>query len=384
VFALRIVVFVIGAVLVAATLGSAVRTVILPRGVPAKLGRFVFITMRAVFRLRARPSAPYDRRDRVMALYAPVSLLVLLLTWMAIVLLGYAGMFWGLDADRSIRTAFRLSGSSILTLGFEPAQDLASTVLVFTEAALGLILLALLITYLPSIYGAFSRREAAVTALEVRAGSPPSGQEMIWRYHALERTERLIEVWKTWETWFVEVEESHTSIPSLVFFRSPQPDHSWVTAAGAVLDGASLVLSSVDVPREIQAEFCIRAGYLALRRIADFFGIPYDPAPKHGDPISIGRHEYDQAYDWLVSEGVPMKPDRDQAWRDFAGWRVNYDTVLIALAGLTMAPFAPWSSDRSLRTWRPPLLPGRARRRSPSPGVLYASRQSPDSDQGRS
>jgi predicted small integral membrane protein len=373
----RIASFVVGAAVVAATLGSAIRTVILPRGIPAKLGRFVFISMRALYRLRARPSASYERRDRVMALYAPVSLLVLLLTWMTVVLLGYTGMFWGLT-HRSLRSAFRLSGSSILTLGFQTADDLPSTILVFTEAALGLILLALLITYLPSIYGSFSRREAAVTALEVRAGSPPSGTEMIWRYHALERTDRLIEVWKAWETWFVEVEESHTSLPSLVFFRSPQPDHSWVTAAGAVLDGASLSLSSVEIPREVQAEFCIRAGYLALRRIADFFGIPYDPAPKRHDPIAITRHEYDQACDWLASEGVPLKPDREQAWRDFAGWRVNYDTVLIALAGLTMAPYAQWSSDRSLRTWRPPLLPGRARRRSPGPAVLYASESIPD------
>jgi hypothetical protein len=380
VIVLRVLAVVAGTAIVLATIGSAVRTVILPRGVPAKLGRFVFISVRALFNLRARPSVPYEQRDRILALYAPVALLMLLLTWISVVLLGYAGMFWGLT-HRSIRAAFQLSGSSILTLGFEHPADIPSTVLVFTEAALGLILLALLITYLPSIYSSFSRREAAVTALEVRAGSPPSGAEMIWRYHALERMDRLIEVWKAWETWFVELEESHTSIPSLVFFRSPQPDHSWVTSAGAVLDGAALILSSVDVPREVQAEFCIRAGYLALRRIADFFGIPYDPQPKPNDSIAVTRHEYDKAVHWLASEGVPMKPDLDQGWRDFAGWRVNYDTVLIAMAGLTMAPYAPWSSDRSLRTWRPPLLPGRARRRSPGPGVLYAGGMTEPGDQ---
>src|SRR5207247_4111385 len=106
--------------------------------------------------------------------------------------------------------------------------------------------------------------------------------------------------------------------------------------------------SAVDIPREVQAEFCIRAGYLALRRIADFFSIPYDPSPKPDDTISIIRHEFDKVCHWLESEGVPMKPDRDQAWRDFVGWRVNYDTVLLALAGLTMAPPARWSSDRRL------------------------------------
>ncbi|HYT78915.1 MAG TPA: hypothetical protein VEQ37_06615 [Actinomycetota bacterium] len=349
-----------GALMVIATFGSAVRTVILPRGIPAKLGRVVFISMRSLFRLRIGRNASYERRDRVMAAYAPTSLLMLLVVWISLVLVGYTGMFWGVGS-RSVRQAFTLSGSAILTLGFERPPDIPATVLAFSEAALGLILLAMLITYLPSIYGAFSRRESAVTALEIRAGSPPSGVEMIERYWVLERIDQLDEVWVRWEDWFVDLEETHLSFPAVVFFRSPQPDHSWVTAAGAVLDAASLSLAAVDIPRNVRAEFCIRAGYLALRRVAVFFGIPYDPDPKRGDPITIGRNEFNQACERLAAAGIPLKPNLDEAWLDFAGWRVNYDTVLVALAGLTIAPYAPWSSDRSLRDWRPPLLRRRTR-----------------------
>jgi hypothetical protein len=116
-----------------------------------------------------------------------------------------------------------------------------------------------------------------------------------------------------------------------------------------VLDAASLIRSSVDVPADVQADLCIRAGYLALRRIADFFNIPYNPAPSYpDDPISITREEYELACSELAEAGVPLKADRERAWRDFAGWRVNYDSPLLALARLTMAPYAPWSSDRSL------------------------------------
>jgi hypothetical protein len=78
---------------------------------------------------------------------------------------------------RSVWEAFSLSGSSVPTLGFERPADLPTTILVFSEAVVGLILLALLITYLPSIYGVFSRRENLVAAMEVRAGSPPTGIE---------------------------------------------------------------------------------------------------------------------------------------------------------------------------------------------------------------
>jgi hypothetical protein len=114
------------------------------------------------------------------------------------------------------------------------------------------------------------------------------------------------------------------------------------------MDAAALTSSTVDVPRDPQAELCIRAGYVALCRIADFFRIPYEAEPDPTDPISIIREEFDAVYDELAEQGVPLKPDREQAWRDFAGWRVNYDTVLLVLADLIMAPYAPWISDRSL------------------------------------
>lgn len=360
---LRVLTFVAGAAVVVATFGSAIRTVILPRGVPARLGQFVFVAMRKLFRLRAGRSPSYEKRDRTMALYAPMSLLVLLMVWMTLVVFGYTWMFWGVG-NRSLSAAIRLSGSSITTLGFERPADLASSILAFTQAAMGLILLALLITYLPTIYAAFSRREAAVTAMEVRAGSPPSAVEMLERFWILEAYDRLQELWTSWEAWFVEIEETHTSFPALVFFRSPQPDHSWVTAGGTIVDAASLFASTVDYPREPAAEFCIRAGYLAFRRIADFFRIEYDPTPVPTDPISVTREEYDAACERLAAAGVPLKPDREQTWRDFAGWRVNYDTVLLSLAALTMAPYAPWSSDRSPAEWAPSLLLRRARARA--------------------
>jgi hypothetical protein len=373
VIAVRVLVFLIGAAAVLATIASAVRTVILPRGVASRLARTVFISLRIVFRLRARPSAPYEKRDRIMALYGPVSLLALLVTWMVLVLLSFTAMFWTLD-QHSLRTAFMESGSSLLTLGFPRPAGLPAVVLVFSEAAIGLTLLALLITYLPSIYSAFSRREALVTALEVRAGSPPTGVRLMRFFFVMEQLDRLTEFWAQWEAWFVELEETHTSFPALAFFRSPMPDHSWITAAGAVLDGAALLSSAVDAPREQQAEFTIRAGYLALRRLCAFFGVHFNPEPHFPEQdISITREEFDEACDRMAEAGVPLKADREQAWLAFAGWRVNYDTVLIKLAGLTMAPIAPWSSDRGLTDLRLPLIRRRKRGRFRAPSAGRSS-----------
>jgi hypothetical protein len=232
-------------------------------------------------------------------------------------------------------------------LGFAVSKSFSSTLLAFSEAALGLMMVALLIAYLPTMYAAFSRREAAVTLLDVRAGNPPSAMQMIARYHRIHGLDQLKEQWQIWEAWFADIEESHTSLPALVFFRSPKPDHSWVTAAGTVLDAASLTLSAIDIPASPHAALCIRAGFLALRHIADFFNIPYSHDPHYPiQTISITRQEFDQACDELKSQGLPIKADRDQVWQDFAGWRVNYDQVLLALVNLTMPPAAPWSGNR--------------------------------------
>jgi hypothetical protein len=338
--------FLIGAAMAAATVLSAVRTFVVPRAEQSRLTRAVFVAVRFVFGIALLRGRSYQERDHIMAYYAPVALLTLLPVWLTIVTLGFTAMFWSLGIGDWF-AAFKVSGSSLLTLGFAPVESIPQTMLAFIEATTGLILLSVSIAYLPTMYAAFARRESAVTMLEVRAGSPPSAIEMIERYHRIHGLDHLNEVWQTWEAWFVDIEESHTSLPSLVFFRSPQPNRSWATATGAVLDAASLVVAVVDIPPDPQAVLCIRAGFLALRRLADFFRFPYDPDPKPTDPISITRLEFDIACNRLASKGIPLKADREQAWRDFAGWRVNYDAILLALCDLTMAPYAPWSSDRA-------------------------------------
>lgn len=349
---LHILVFGIGLTIVIFTLLSAIRTFVLPRGDNVWLTRMVFRAVALWFRLRTRKATTYEQRDRLMAMFAPVALLLTPVVWLILVLLGYTLMFWAIGID-SDYTAFKISGSSLFTLGAFTVDSLPASILEFSEATIGLGLVALLISYLPTMYAAFSKRETLVTLLEIRAGAPPSAITLIQRAHRIRGLDYLKELWVQWEIWFAEIDETHTSLGALNFFRSPQADRSWITAAGTVLDAAALVYSVVDIPRNPESQLCLRAGYLALRHISDFFRIPYEPNPHYpGDPISITRQEFDEACDQLAEAGVPLLADRDQAWSDYAGWRVNYDTVLLELADLLMAPYAPWVSDRGLRRKR--------------------------------
>jgi hypothetical protein len=339
VIAVQVLVFVLGLAGIVRVVFSAVRTFVVPRGDNDSLSRFLFRAIREAFDLVARPSRPYEFRDRVMAYYGPVALVLLPAFWLVLLAASFAAMFWaiGLPAGE----AFVVSGSSLLTLGFDRPAIPGGDVLAFAEAAIGLALVALLVSYLPTIYGAFSRRELLVNLLEVRADSPPSPIVMITRMDRLSGLTVLHDLWIRWEQWFAELEETHTSLPVLVFYRSQQNNHSWVNASGAMMDAAALMRSAVDVEQDVQADLMIRAGYLALRRIAAYFHIAFDPEPSPTAATSISRERFDQALAVLAAADVPLVADRDKAWADFNGWRVNYDAVLRGLERLTMAP-TPW------------------------------------------
>jgi ABC-type multidrug transport system fused ATPase/permease subunit len=352
----RSLVFILGLFVVVLTIFSALSTFVLTRAARSQLNRVVFGIMRRIFDFILRFTRTYEQRDAIMAYYSPLSLMMLVPVWYALILAGYAAMYWSLGVGNWFADV-RFSGSSLLTLGFATSEIPVVTVLSFSEALIGLIMVALLMAYLPTMYAAFSRREQAVSMLEVRAGNPPSVLEMLLRFNRIHGLEKLGDYWKLWEAWFADIEESHTTLPALVFFRSPRSDNSWITASGVILDTAAITLSAVDIPAESSASLSIRAGFLALRHIADYFDIPSPKNPRYPvNPISIKREEFDELLAKLEQAGVPLKADREKAWIDFAGWRVNYDQVLLVLCALVMAPEAPWSSDRAPKHRKSPLL----------------------------
>ena len=350
-------------VVLLATFLSILRTVVLPRGVPARLARVTFLGVQALLLLRLRFASHRDEyrvRDRVLSLQGPLGVFSQLFVWSLLLLICFAAMFWSLtdagDFSHSVAHAVELAGSSMLTLGTEAPHGLAAQLLGFAAAGIGLVLLALVITYLPSLYGAFSRREALISKLVVRAGAPPTGSRLLLRTWELARFDELDEVWESWEDWFVELGESHTTFPLLGFFRSSHPENHWVLASEAVLDAASLMLTTCDVPRQSRSELCVEAGVQGLGVIADFLAIDHDP-PGEEPEIRLTRAIFDAGCDELAGRGVPMHADRDRAWEAFRHARARYEPLLTMLGRMTDAPrseWSAWSDETPLH--RPPIV----------------------------
>jgi hypothetical protein len=339
--ALRVVTGLGGMVLVITTLSAAIRSFILPRNEVVRMNVWVFQSIRVLFDGAAKLANSYERRDKIMAHYAPVALVALPVVWEALVGLGYTSMFWALG-EGTWERCYELSSSSLLTLGSTSTQRVPIAALSYSEATLGLLLLTLLLSYLPTIYQAFSRREATVALLELRAGTPPTSACLLgWLNHdgSVQNDDQQ---WADWERWFVEIEESHTSLPILSFFRSPQPGRSWVTSAGLILDTAALLFAAVDGPQPRQAQLTFKAGCLALNRVYRFFNDKAQTDPSILQPGQEGkapdRTDFDLACATLAERGLTVCQDQDAAWLQYHELRSRYATALAFLARLTMAP----------------------------------------------
>ena len=354
---LRVTVGVAAATVAVITVRSALRTMVVPRGVPDRLTRVVFRVMDSVAGWRSRRARSYRQLDRRTAGLGLGLLFVLLATWLTGIWLAGAGIQWALTQGPATQV-FAGSAAALTTIGAPPGGDAAAAA-GDVEAVLGLGLLALVIGYLPSLYAAFSRREALITKLAMRTGLPPAGPAILTRLWRSAGPQDLLDgTWRDWENWFADVSESHTTFPSLAFFRSPQTAKSWITSAGAVLDAAALALAVTDADPGPAPRMCLHAGITALRHIADFHGIGYDldPAPAPA-PITIQRHEMLAACQAMAAVGVPVVGDLDAAYDRFCGRRLAYDRLLLALCAYIYAPYAPWSSDRVTGPrHRPPIL----------------------------
>ena len=348
--ALRLVAIPAGIFIIFATTKSLMRTLVLPRGLASRLS--VFIGRQVVFGtflFAARRLKSYESKDRLLASGAPAALIALLISWLILFGLGFGLLLYG-SSDLGFLVALRETGSSLLTLGFATTDRAIPTIVDFVAATAGLVTIALLIAYLPVLYGAFNRRERMVTLLQSRAGAPAWGPEILARHEIVGLRDNLASFYVAWEQWAADVAETHSNYTILLWFRSPHPLRSWTIGLLAVLDSAALYLALCPQTAPTEARLMLRMGFTGLRDIASALGVDFDPDPFPEDPIELSYEEYLKGIDRLTGTGFPMERTPEEAWAHFRGWRVNYEALAYALCETTVAPPAPWSGPRdSLR-----------------------------------
>ncbi len=368
--------FALGLLVVVITVTSVVFILVLPRQ-PQGLERLTVVvnqSVRVLFLALSRAAKSYEAKDLILAPTAPVALVAQLLFWAVSLVVGFALML--MPTTHSFFQGFTQALTSLFTVGSIHRGGVTNTAVDITAGATWVVIVALQIAYLPSLYNAFSRRESLVTMLESRAGSPAWGPELLARHQLVGINDALPALYADWEAWAAEVTESHVTYPVLLLFRSPEPWFSWIIGLLAVLDAGAMQLALNPTTAPSQTRLCLRMGFTLFNRIALSIGYDVDADPDPDGAISLEFDEFAKAVDMLRENGLTMERTAEEAWPHFRGWRINYETSAYLLADQYTAPPAPWSGTRRhLRAGT--VTPKRPPHRAPS-GKAAPLGQRPD------
>jgi hypothetical protein len=355
----------LGAVIVLVTIYDVFQSVVMPRPAVGRV-RLSFTLIRGawrVWRKIAEVPKKLQMRETALAAFAPMMLVTLLVIWGFSFILGYALIFSGLHAGLqpqpdSFGTTLYFSTGRMLAFsvaGIE-ATGIATRTFAAIEAASGFGLFALVISLLFSLFSSFQRRETAVVALDALAGAPPTGIQLLETCAKDGMPAQLIATFDEWRLWTVDVIESHLSYPLLFYFRSSHDNEAWANSFGAVMDAATLVLTTIDGGPIGQARLMHKVGTHFVADMRDHFHYVGEPV------VGVERQEFDEACGRLERAGYQLH-NPDKAWEDFSVLRSKYGAWLNQVTKGLGVPPAPWIGDRSYLPHRERTMQGGGQRR---------------------
>ena len=342
-----------GIVCVFTVLLDAFQTIILPRRATGRvrLTRLFYIATWIPWSFFASRMRHPRKRETAFSFYGPLSLILLLALWAALILFGFGLLFYAIRTpfyDLRQHTGFwsdlYVSGTAIFTLGPTDAGPLTASArwLMVIEAGTGFGFLAIVMGYFPVLYGAFSHREVSISLLDARAGSPPTAAELM-RRHAHEDAAQALSVLLTeWERWSAELLESHISFPLLCFFRSQHTNQSWISALTCILDTSAMLIAGVKGHEARQAQLTFAMARHAMVDLTQAL----TKTPLANMPDRLPTERYNQLYGLLCQSGVSMCRDgySEQRLREL---RRLYEPYAETLSRYFCMPLPPWISEES-------------------------------------
>ncbi len=339
---------IIAVAMIAVVLVDAFEVVLLPRRIRHgfRLARTFFRTSWIVGR-SAAGLLPIGRwRTGFLSTFGPLCLFALVVVWAAGLILGFALLHWSLGTtlsqkDVGFGTYLYFSGTTFFTLGYGDlvTTDQMGRTLSVLEAGLGFVFLAVIVSYLPVLYQAFSRREITISLLDARAGSPPTAGELLRRLAEGRNSAGACPFLVEWERWAAELLESHLSFPVLSYYRSQHENQSWVGALTVILDTSALLVASVDGPAGYQA----RLTFAMARHAAVDLAMVFETPPLVPEPDRLSENRLARLCEFLRGAGLKMHDDAAVA-KALAELRGLYEPFVNALATFfhfALPPFQP-------------------------------------------
>jgi hypothetical protein len=340
----RLVLLPAGVALVAAVATDAVSTLVTTQRRASRLWPIYVFYRRTwrVWRALGRRIAAERGRERFLAVYGPLSLLGLLVVWVLLLLAGWGLVWWvlreQLEGVSGYLDAVYFAGVGFFTVGFGdvvPIGDLAR-LLALAQAFMGLVTIALVIGYLPTLFGAYSRREVQLLTLDDLSDERTTSTGLVESWHAGGGLDGLAAAFADWERWCAEVFDSHTAYPMLAFFRSRQPGQHWLTALGVVTDAAAISLAAIRDARAGSALRLYRRASGLLRTGRNLPAVARSAAGADGGQL-VDEAAFRALFRHLEAHGVPLHP-YDRAFQDLQRLRADYLPYLRATIAVFLVP----------------------------------------------
>ncbi len=282
----------------------------------------------------------------MLGFYGPLSLLLLVCVWASVLIFGFGMLYWALGSSLALPDRIGgfgadlyMSGTTFFTLGLGDVRPVTvgARAVTVAEAGMGFGFLALVVAYLPALNQSFSRREANISMLDARAGSPPTAVRMLEKHNQEGGMDEIRVLLFQWEQWSAELLESHLSYPVLGYYRSQHDNQSWLAALTVVLDTSALVLAGIEGVCTRQAEMTFAIARHAVVDIAAVFNEP----PRRREKDRLGEEGLKVLKERLGAAGLKLAEDRE-AERRFRRLRASYEPYVYALARYFRFSVPPW------------------------------------------
>jgi ion channel len=355
---MRYLIGIVGIVVVAGVLWEVFETIILPRRVTRRLRvtRALYVVTWWPWSGLAARMRNKRRREKFLSFYGPLSLMFLLVVWAIGLLIGFAAIHWaagttfGTSPLGGFWADLYYSGTTFFTLGLGDVTPADNTgrALTVAQASVGIGFFAMIISYLPVLYQAFSRREVNISMLDARAGTPPTVGELLRRHHEADDMESLNQLLKEWEKWSADLLESHLSYPVLCYFRSQHDNQSWLSALSTILDTCAVVMVGVDGIPKWQAQLTFKMTRHAVVDLTQVF----NTSPLTSDGQRLPSQDFAQLRSALAEAGVLISNDEGTE-RTLAELREMYEPYLEVLSEYLLMPIPGWlPKQRMVDNWQ--------------------------------
>jgi hypothetical protein len=335
-----------------------------PGPISDRLTRLVWYVSQRVASRLARP-----RRHRLLNAVGPLMMPMLVVVFVIMLVVGFALIYlpgmpdrFRFDEGTSISPwvdSLYMSGVTLTTVGYGDVspKSVGMRFIALAEAASGLILISLTITYLISVYQALERKRVIALSFYHQAEGGADAVGYIAHHFVSARFIGIQSNLRTAARNLQEVLESHIEHPVIHYFHPIQIYKGVPRVLFLSLEIFAVIRSCLD--KEAYEELydhpdVMTLGTSAMHVLGDFvlmlrLHVPSPSLIVNDEESSRWRVRFEQTLSRLRKSGIKTEKDRQVAWEMYQNQRIEWESRLHSLALHLGYDWDEVTGDRDLR-----------------------------------